>query len=398
MLKAVFIAVLIASFGSATRISLPGYEDFNSLQIASKGYAEQLNVSQIAQSNKVTYASQTSLLDASPTLKRAYAQEAVLSSSNEDGGEPVEGDPFPMNEGNHRPFRPAKDKIIRGTNGSRYKYLKEIDHGYQGLVWSAASDESSTPDVVIKTSKMTKGRMSSKMVANWLREVKYLDMLSKSEHIVHMKDSFKDGAGFYYIVLEYMAGGSLFNKVLAGGSINDDTQVHNLFVDVLEGLKDMHNREIAHLDIKLQNVLLTADGKRAKLCDLGFSSSISSSHHRGTPGYLAPEMFSEKAFDASKVDIFALGVTLYTMVMGSPPFDPDDRLGERSSRHGYGELQATWLKEREKDVDTDLIDVIQCMLEKNPAERCSISEIQNKPWFKKESSTATVQSSRKDAQ
>ena len=84
----------------------------------------------------------------------------------------------------------------------------------------------------------------------------------------------------------------------------------------------MHKCGISHRDIKLENILLDAEAN-ALLCDLGFSSIQESGrlHEcKGTPGYMAPEMFTEEGYLGAQVDVFALGVTLFALKMGRPPF------------------------------------------------------------------------------
>ena len=80
---------------------------------------------------------------------------------------------------------------------------------------------------------------------------------------------------------------------------------------------------IAHLDIKLENILIDQNFD-VKICDFGFSDDVRTRQHqeKGTEGYKAPEIMSRQSsgYDPQQADIFALGVTLFTLVFGVPPF------------------------------------------------------------------------------
>ncbi|KAH9712908.1 serine/threonine-protein kinase SAPK1 [Citrus sinensis] len=113
------------------------------------------------------------------------------------------------------------------------------------------------------------------------------------------------------IVMEYAAGGELFERICNAGRFSEDEQ-------------------ICHRDLKLENTLL--DGSKAprlKICDFGYSkSSVLHSQPKstvGTPAYIAPEVLSRKEYDGKIADVWSCGVTLYVMLVGAYPFeDPED--------------------------------------------------------------------------
>lgn len=104
------------------------------------------------------------------------------------------------------------------------------------------------------------------------------------------------------------------------------------FRDTLLGLQYLKFQSVAHLDIKPANLLVTHDG-RIKLADFGCAAMLEDDvplRARGTPAFMAPEMFSETTpgdrFDAHAADMYSLGATLYCMLMGHPPFMADTEL------------------------------------------------------------------------
>uniref|UniRef100_A0A0E0EEL0 non-specific serine/threonine protein kinase n=1 Tax=Oryza meridionalis TaxID=40149 RepID=A0A0E0EEL0_9ORYZ len=113
------------------------------------------------------------------------------------------------------------------------------------------------------------------------------------------------------IVMEYAAGGELFERICSAGRFSEDEQ-------------------ICHRDLKLENTLLDGSiAPRLKICDFGYSkSSVLHSQPKstvGTPAYIAPEVLARKEYDGKVADVWSCGVTLYVMLVGAYPFeDPDE--------------------------------------------------------------------------
>uniref|UniRef100_A0A7N0TJ31 non-specific serine/threonine protein kinase n=1 Tax=Kalanchoe fedtschenkoi TaxID=63787 RepID=A0A7N0TJ31_KALFE len=131
------------------------------------------------------------------------------------------------------------------------------------------------------------------------------------------------------IVMEYAAGGELFEKICNAGRFAEE-EARFFFQQLISGVSYCHSMQICHRDLKLENTLL--DGSAApqlKICDFGYSkSSVLHSQPKstvGTPAYIAPEVLSRKEYDGKIADVWSCGVTLYVMLVGAYPFeDPDD--------------------------------------------------------------------------
>jgi len=125
-----------------------------------------------------------------------------------------------------------------------------------------------------------------------------------------------------YFIMEYLKGGELLKKNEPYGFYNENDAVAPLR-SILESLDHMHSSGVIHRDIKPENILLTAkdgDGSDIKIIDFGFALQKENMHECkikqcGTPGYMAPEMFSkgdEIDYD-ERCDIFSAGIIFYKM-------------------------------------------------------------------------------------
>lgn len=114
----------------------------------------------------------------------------------------------------------------------------------------------------------------------------------------------------------------LYELIEQRGAITDTQLLKGLFSQVVSAVNATHKAGICHLDIKLENILISQEFS-LRLCDYGFASLLNKpqSTFLGTPGYMAPEIALEKGeYDGAKADIFSMGVLLYIMAFGSPPF------------------------------------------------------------------------------
>ncbi|EGW13563.1 Sperm motility kinase [Cricetulus griseus] len=134
-------------------------------------------------------------------------------------------------------------------------------------------------------------------------------------HIINTKE-------YTYIVLEHAARGDLVSYIGRVGSLQEE-QAQHIFTQLVCAVHYCHDNDIAHRDIKLDNILLDDKGN-IKLCDFGLATRVTPGQGTkgfcGTLEYCAPELFSGKEYDAKAVDIWSLGVVLYTMVTASFPF------------------------------------------------------------------------------
>ncbi|XP_059633519.1 serine/threonine-protein kinase SAPK1-like [Cornus florida] len=188
------------------------------------------------------------------------------------------------------------------------------------------------------------------------------------------------------IVMEYAAGGELFERICKAGRFNEN-EARFFFQQLISGVSYCHSMQICHRDLKLENTLLDGStAPRVKICDFGYSkSSVLHSQPKskvGTPAYIAPEVLSRKEYDGKLADVWSAGVTLYVMLVGTYPFqDPTDP----------GNFRKTIT--RILSVHYSVPDCVQISMEcrhllsrifvGNPEKRITITEIKHHPWFLK---------------
>jgi serine/threonine-protein kinase HSL1, negative regulator of Swe1 kinase len=181
-----------------------------------------------------------------------------------------------------------------------------------------------------------------------------------------------------YLVLEYVAGGELFDALKYHGALPEEEAIR-LFRQILASVSYCHRFNICHRDLKPENVLLDMNGN-VKLADFGMAAFQPNGRWLntacGSPHYAAPEIVAGKQYRGHKADIWSVGIMLYLMLTGSVPFDGGNVASILATVQA-GEYHLP------SELSNEAVDLIQCMLQERPEKRISMTAIWAHPLMKK---------------
>jgi len=208
-----------------------------------------------------------------------------------------------------------------------YELIEELGRGAAGVVWQARASATGR-EYAVKILHHD-GRGAPKAVARFLQERDILLRL-RHENLVAVHDLLTTGDGRLALVLDLVTGGTLRELLRQRGTLPAQTAAE-LLAQVADGLAAAHAAGVVHRDLKPDNILLapTMDGGvRSRLTDFGIARLLDSSGMTtsgavlGTPNYMAPEVI-EGSPATPAADVYALGIVLYELLAGRPPFDDD---------------------------------------------------------------------------
>ncbi|KAI2656246.1 MAP/microtubule affinity-regulating kinase 4 [Labeo rohita] len=170
--------------------------------------------------------------------------------------------------------------------------------------------------------------------------------------------------------------GEVFDYLVSHGRMKEK-EARAKFRQIVSAVHYCHQKNIVHRDLKAENLLLDADSN-IKIADFGFSNEFTLGSKLdtfcGSPPYAAPELFQGKKYDGPEVDIWSLGVILYTLVSGSLPFDGQN-LKELRERVLRGKYRVPFY------MSTDCESILRRFLVLNPTKRCTLEQIMKDKWM-----------------
>uniref|UniRef100_A0A8C6TI81 non-specific serine/threonine protein kinase n=1 Tax=Neogobius melanostomus TaxID=47308 RepID=A0A8C6TI81_9GOBI len=179
-----------------------------------------------------------------------------------------------------------------------------------------------------------------------------------------------------YLVMEYASGGEVFDYLVSHGRMKE-MEARAKFRQIVSAVHYCHTKNIVHRDLKAENLLLDADSN-IKIADFGFSNEFTLGNKLdtfcGSPPYAAPELFQGKKYDGPEVDVWSLGVILYTLVSGSLPFDGQN-LKELRERVLRGKYRVPFY------MSTDCEAILRRFLVLNPTKRCTLEQVMKDKWI-----------------
>jgi len=258
---------------------------------------------------------------------------------------------------------------------SGWKLAKELGSGHFAKVRMATKDGQEAAVKIIKKPKGSKLAIIKSEV----------DILKKVQHpyIVQCFDAL-DTPEKMFLVMEIMRGGELFDRIVDKGHFTEADAV-GVTAKLLSALKYLHSLGIAHRDLKPENLLMTDHTEEAevKITDFGLSKVFDAQTQVmqtpcGTPGYIAPEVLLMVGYD-KQCDIWSLGVIVYILLCGFPPFyaDNDAQLFEKIKKGEFEFLRPYW-----DPISSSAKDCINKMLTVDPKKRVDCDGAMEHPWLK----------------
>lgn len=219
------------------------------------------------------------------------------------------------------------------------------------------------------------------------QEVNLLRACQGHPNIVTLHEFIQDET-HSYLVLEYLKGGELFDRIRKKSKFTE-FEASNILRKLVAAVSFMHSRGVVHRDLKPENLVFTStdDNAEIKIIDFGFARLKQEKESLHTPcftlHYAAPEVLKgdPEGYDEN-CDLWSLGVILYTMLCGKAPFHARSRdesvssIMERIKEGDFNFNAATWL-----GVSDEAKDVVQGLLTVNPSQRLRMIDLQTNSWM-----------------
>jgi serine/threonine protein kinase len=226
------------------------------------------------------------------------------------------------------------------------------------------------------------------------REMQALQVFSDPghDHVCYLYDLHEDEENFY-LAMEHIFGGELFEHLVRRGAFSE-RDAAKFLKEFAEGLAYIHSKGYAHGDLKPENLMMSCDSHnpRVKIVDFGFSAPIANRKLIfGTVAYLSPEIlknFGRPQQPTPAVDMFAVGVIMYTILTGTHPFDRTNQATDQAIMHAVVAsisdpdfLSKYVFDNRTEGLSRSSLALMHNLLQPNPKDRMTSTELQQHPWI-----------------
>ncbi|XP_062416747.1 protein kinase D4 isoform X2 [Pungitius pungitius] len=251
-----------------------------------------------------------------------------------------------------------------------------LGSGQFGVVYKGTHRTSGHP-VAIKV--IDKTRFPTKQERQLRNEVAFLQNLS---HLgVVLLEGMFESAEYVFVVMEKLHG-DMLEMILSSerGRLPERT-TRFLVAQILEALRYLHLKHVAHCDLKPENVLLASADPfpQVKLCDFGFARIIGEKSFRrsvvGTPAYLAPEVISNNGYNRS-LDMWSVGVIMYVSLSGTFPFNEDEDIRQQITNAAFMYPRQPWAS-----ISLEAVSLINNLLQVSVRRRFSVGKTLGHPWL-----------------
>ncbi|KAJ0979008.1 hypothetical protein J5N97_014482 [Dioscorea zingiberensis] len=259
----------------------------------------------------------------------------------------------------------------------KYELGRTIGEGTFAKVRFARNSETGDP-VAIKILDKEKIQ-KHKLVEQIKREIATMKLI-KHPNVVRLYEVMGSKTKIF-IVLEFVTGGELFDKIVNHGRMRED-EARPYFQQLINAVDYCHSRGVYHRDLKPENLLLDAYGN-LKISDFGLSALSQQVRDDGllhttcgTPNYVAPEVLDDRGYDGAPADLWSCGVILFVLLAGYLPFDESNLMNLYRKISAAEFTYPSWLS-------FGAMRLLTRILDPNPMTRITVSEILEDEWFKK---------------
>lgn len=263
---------------------------------------------------------------------------------------------------------------IRGT----YALGKELGRGEFGITYLCTCKASKE---VFACKSISKRKLRTAVdIEDVRREVVIMHQLPPHPHVVTLKDVYED-ENAVNLVMELCEGGELFDRIVARGHYNERA-ASSVIRTIIEVVQACHKNGVIHRDLKPENFLFANKQEDSPLKAIDFGLSVSFkpgekfSEIVGSPYYMAPEVLRRNY--GPEVDVWSVGVILYILLCGVPPFwaETEQGVAQAILRGMIDFKRDPWPKVSEKAKD-----LIRKMLEPDPKRRFTAEKVLDHPWL-----------------
>nr|XP_010922115.1 CBL-interacting protein kinase 32 isoform X3 [Elaeis guineensis] len=277
-------------------------------------------------------------------------------------------------------IRDTRQKMSAGKVKRRvgkYELGRTIGEGTFAKVRFARNSETGEPAAIKILDK--EKVLKHKLVEQIKREIATMKLI-KHPNVVRIYEVMGSKTKIF-LVLEYITGGELFDKIVNHGRMRED-EARRYFQQLINAVDYCHSRGVYHRDLKPENLLLDACGN-LKVSDFGLSALSQQVRDDGllhttcgTPNYVAPEVLNDRGYDGATADLWSCGVILFVLLAGYLPFE-DSNLMTLYKKISAAEFTCpSWLS-------FGAMRLLTRILDPNPMTRITIPEILEDEWFKK---------------
>ncbi|KAJ3139967.1 serine/threonine-protein kinase HAL4/sat4 [Geranomyces variabilis] len=304
-------------------------------------------------------------------------------------GKAAEG-PSARAAANPTPSKEDKPSMVRSlSENSLAKYGRREDilgKGANAVVRLCCPADSSEKKLAVKEFRKRRKNETQKEYVKKLISEFCISSTLHHENVVTTVDLIQDEKHQWCVVMDYCAGGDLFERIRSG-SLKESGEVNCYLKQLVQGVNYLHSMGVAHRDLKPENLLLDQTGRILKITDFGvsevFRNPFCSLARKakglcGSGPYIAPEEFETGEYDSEQVDVWSIGIIYYVMVYNSIPWKAATPTDPRY-KHYLENKGKFWPLDRMQPGPRKLMYRI---LDPNPATRITMKEVEEDEWFK----------------